>query len=46
MTSVKKLLKWVYIKPSVFYLIYFTDIMIVFGVLGFIYRSAPLKERY
>ena len=46
MTSVDKLLKWVYIKPHTFYLTYFSDIMIVFGVLYFIYQSAPLKERH
>lgn len=46
MTSVDKLLKWVYIEPHTFYLTYFSDIMIVFGVLTFIYKSAPLKERY
>ena len=45
MTTKEKLLKWVYIKPGVFYLTYVTDIMIVFGVLNFIYQSAPLKEK-
>ena len=45
MTTREKLLKWVYIKPGVFYLTYVTDIMIVFGVLNFIYQSAPLKEK-
>ena len=34
---------WVYIQPSVFYLTFATDFMILFWVLNFIYRSAPLK---
>ena len=46
MVTLEKQFNWVYIKPSVFYLTFATDVMILFWVLHFIYRSAPLKERY
>ena len=44
LTSREKILQWVRIKPSVIYLTYATDFMIVFGVLYFIYQAAPRKD--
>ena len=46
LVSVKKIFQWIYIEPSVFYLTYATDIMILAGVMYFIYQSAELKEKY
>ena len=39
------MLEWTFIKPSVFYLTYITDVMIIFGVINFIVKSAPLKTK-
>ena len=43
LVSAEKMFKWVYIKPFVFYLTFGTDLLILFWVLNFISRSAPLK---
>ena len=46
MTSGEKIFEWKLIQPCVFYLTYATDVMIVFGVLYFIWSSTKLKSRY
>ena len=46
MISIEKILDWIYIKPSIFYLTFATDMMILTGVLYFIYQSTELKEKY
>ena len=46
LVSVKKMFDWVFISPAVFYLTYSTNIMILFGVIYFIYNSTPLKDQY
>ena len=37
LVSKEKMFEWIYIKPSVFYLTYATDVMILIGVMYFIY---------
>ena len=44
LSSKVKMLEWTFIKPSVFYLTYTTDLMIVAGVMYFIISSAPLRS--
>lgn len=44
--SREKLFEWTFIKPSVFYLTYFTDICIVAGVMIFLMSSTTLKSMY
>lgn len=46
LTSGQRMFEWTFISPSVFYLTYATDLMIVVGVMYFIYSSAPLKKHY
>lgn len=46
LTSYEKIFEWQIIKPSVFYVTYVTDFMILVGVLNFIASSTPLKEKY
>ena len=46
LVSFKKMFDWVFINPAVFYLTYFTNLMILFGVIYFIYNSTSLKDRY
>lgn len=46
LSSGQKMFEWTFISPSVFYLTYATNLMIVVGVIYFIYSSAPLKKRY
>lgn len=46
LVSAEKIFDWVRIKPSVIYLTFCTDFMILFGVMYFIYQAAPLKEQY
>eukprot|EP00354_Favella_ehrenbergii_P009100 CAMPEP_0170468148 /NCGR_PEP_ID=MMETSP0123-20130129/11440_1 /TAXON_ID=182087 /ORGANISM="Favella ehrenbergii, Strain Fehren 1" /LENGTH=145 /DNA_ID=CAMNT_0010734651 /DNA_START=964 /DNA_END=1401 /DNA_ORIENTATION=+ len=45
-TASEKIFEWSLIRPVVFYLTYATDIMIVIGVLYFIYTSTQLKTKY
>ena len=44
LVSKVKMFEWTFIKPSVFYLTYTTDLMIVAGVMYFIISSAPLRS--
>lgn len=46
LTSYEKIFEWQIIKPSVFYVTYVTDFMILAGILNFIASSTPLKEKY
>ena len=46
LTSVEKLFDWTFIKPAVFYMTYATDLLVVGGVMYFVMKTAPLKERY
>ena len=46
MTSWEKMIEWTLIQPCVFYLTYATDVMIIFGVLYFVWNSTQLKSRY
>ena len=44
--SSEKIIKWVYIKPSIFYLMFTTDIIIVGLVLFFIRESSPRRDSF
>ena len=46
LTSCEKIMDWTFIKPVVFYLTYATDLLIVGGVMYFIVKTTPLKEKY
>ena len=46
LTSESKMFDWLLIKPSVFYITYVTDLMILVGTLYFIWNSTTLKEKY
>jgi len=44
LTSLDKIFTWTQIRPIIFYLVFVTDVLIVCGVLAFIYSSTTLKE--
>ena len=46
LTSEEKIFQWKLIRPCVFYLTYASDMLIVFGVLYFIWNSTELKSKY